>query len=153
MLGKCRIFNLEASSTYNYNRSLRVKLGSWPLVQKDWQYPLKPSDNTADPWSVSEGNNHWIRMTNACILCIAGSTVEKGKELQPSTDVLISKADLLDKIQLIKDLSVRMCEFEKEQVYKEQKSELMHAQKLKELQESYHQATEELKKKNEVRII
>jgi hypothetical protein len=72
-------------------------------------------------------------------------------EFQPSTDVLISKADLLDKIQLIKDLSVRMQELETEQAYKMQKSDLMHAQKVKELLEGSCRAIEELKEKNEVR--
>jgi hypothetical protein len=76
--------------------------------------------------------------------------VEKGKKFQASTDVLISKADLLGKVQLIKDLSVQMCECETEQAYKMHKSELMHAQELKDLQEGYQQATEELKKRNEV---
>jgi hypothetical protein len=79
--------------------------------------------------------------------------VQRGKEFQPSTDVLISKTDLLDKVQRIKDLSVQMCEFETEQAYKMQRSELTHVQELKDLQEGYRQATEELQKKNEVRIM
>jgi translation elongation factor EF-Tu-like GTPase len=79
--------------------------------------------------------------------------VEMDREFWPSTDVLISKADLLDKIQMIKDLSVRMHELETEQAYKTQKSDLMHAQKVKELQKGYCQAIKELKEKNEVRIM
>jgi ribosome biogenesis GTPase A len=92
-------------------------------------------------------------MTDTCTLCLAGSAVETDREFRPSTDVLISKADLLDKIQLIKDLSVRKRELEMEQAYKTQKSDLMHAQKVKELQEGYCQAIKELKEKNEVRIM
>lgn len=92
-------------------------------------------------------------MTDACTLYLAGRTVETDREFRPSTDVLISKADLLDKIQLIKDLSVRMHELESEQAYKTQKSDLLHAQEMKELQEGHCQAIKELKEKNEVRIM
>lgn len=92
-------------------------------------------------------------MTDACTLCFAGRTVEMDRKFWPSTDVLISKTDLLDKIQLIKDLSVRMDELETEHSYKMQKSDLMHAQKVKELQEGCCQTIKELKERNEVRIM
>jgi hypothetical protein len=74
-------------------------------------------------------------------------------EFKPSADVLINKANLLDKIQMIKDLSLRMNELEREHVYSMQKSDMMHAQKINEVHENYCQAIKELKKKNEVRII
>jgi hypothetical protein len=46
-----------------------------------------------------------------------------------------------------------MHELELEQAYKTQKSDLMHAQEVKELREGYCQAIKELKEKNEVRIM
>jgi hypothetical protein len=93
-----------------------------------------------------------IRMTDAHT-CLAGRMVETDREFQPSTDVLISKADLLHKIQLIKDLTVRMRELQSEQAYKTQKSDLMHAQEVKKLQEGYCPAIKELKERNEVRMM
>jgi hypothetical protein len=74
-------------------------------------------------------------------------------EFKPSTDVLISKADLLENIQMIKDLSLRIHELETEHKYNMHKRDMMHAQKLKKVHENYCQAIEELKEKNEVQII
>jgi hypothetical protein len=74
-------------------------------------------------------------------------------EFKPSTNVLISKADLLEKIQMIKDLSLRMHELEAEHKYSTHNSEMMHAHKIKEMHENYCQAIKELKQNNEVRII
>lgn len=74
-------------------------------------------------------------------------------EFKPSTDILISKADLMEKIKMIKDLSLRMHELETEHEYNMHKSDMRHAQMTKEVNENYCQAIEELKRKNEVRII
>ncbi|PNF35437.1 Cilia- and flagella-associated protein 57 [Cryptotermes secundus] len=128
------------------------------------KYPLQ------EPVQYTDHNMHSHPITRMCMSCdgltlitcsmdgticiwkvapTKGRTVEMDREFQPSTDVLISKADLLDKIQLIKDLSVRMHELESEQAYKAQKSDSLHAQEVKELQEGYCQAIKELKEKNE----
>jgi hypothetical protein len=82
----------------------------------------------------------------------AGKMVKMDSEFKPSIDVLISKVDLLEMIQRMKELSLRMQELKMEHEYEIQKNEKMHAEKLKEVQDGYCQAIEALTKKNEVRI-
>lgn len=80
---------------------------------------------------------------------IEGKAIKLDKEFKPSQEILISKEDLLQKINAIKDLQTRMHELETEHAYQMRQNDALHAAMLKEVHEGYCGAIEELKEKNE----
>ncbi|XP_076234209.1 testes of unusual size [Calliopsis andreniformis] len=70
-----------------------------------------------------------------------------GKELPYTNEVLISKADLEEKIQTINDLNTRMRELETEHAYKMRQIEIQNNDKIRDLHKGYCEAIEELRDK------
>ncbi|XP_033323342.1 testes of unusual size [Megalopta genalis] len=70
-----------------------------------------------------------------------------GKEIKYTNEVLISKGDLVEKIQTIEDLNVRMRERENELAYKMRQIEVLHNDKVRDLHKGYCEAIEELRDK------
>lgn len=72
------------------------------------------------------------------------------KDYVPSTDILISRERLEEKITQIKELSQRMHELITEHAYQIRQDEATHSTKVREIHEEYCAAIEELRDKNEV---
>lgn len=87
------------------------------------------------------------------LLNIEGKAVKLDKEFVPSTEILISRSDLEEKLSVIKDLQLRMHELETEHAYQMRQSEALHNATIKDIHEGYCTAIEELKEKNEVRTL
>nr|XP_012150129.1 PREDICTED: cilia- and flagella-associated protein 57 [Megachile rotundata] len=68
-----------------------------------------------------------------------------GKELPYTNEVLISKGDLEEKIQMIEILNVRMRELETEHAYKMRQIEVLHNDKVRDIHQGYCEAIEELR--------
>ncbi|XP_015597863.1 cilia- and flagella-associated protein 57 [Cephus cinctus] len=78
---------------------------------------------------------------------IEGKAADVDKEFSYSKEVLISKVDLEEKVQIIKDLTVRLRELETENAYKMRQMEVQHNDKTREIHQGYCEAIEELKDK------
>lgn len=74
-------------------------------------------------------------------------------DLCSSTEILISRDILEDKIDQIKNLSLRMKELEIEHSYQMRQNDALHSLKMKDIHAGYCNAIEELKLKNEVSIM
>ncbi|XP_017782730.1 PREDICTED: cilia- and flagella-associated protein 57 [Nicrophorus vespilloides] len=95
-----------------------------------------------------------VSTSNSCvclwkILNAEGKQVKLDKEFSPSTEVMIERCDLVEKMGLIKDLQVRMNELQTEHAYQMRQNEAAHNATIKEIHEGYCLAIEELKEKNE----
>jgi len=73
----------------------------------------------------------------------------KMRDLPYTNEVLIGKEDLEDKIETIKNLTVRMRESETEHAYKLRQIDVQHNDKLREVHQGYCEAITELRDKNE----
>lgn len=71
------------------------------------------------------------------------------KDLPYTNEVLIGKEDLENKIQTIRNLTVRMKEMETEHAYKLRQVDIQHNDKLREVHQGYCEAITELRDKNE----
>lgn len=78
---------------------------------------------------------------------VDGKTSALSRDLLYSDQILISRNDLGDKVQTIRDLNTRIKELETEQVYKMRQTTLQHNDKLREIHQSYCEAIEELRDK------
>ena len=83
-------------------------------------------------------------------LCFWRVTYEDGKsaisrDLLHLDQILISRDDLGDKVQSIKDLNTRIKELETEQTYKMRQMTLQNNDKVREIHQSYCEAIEELR--------
>ncbi|XP_031833358.1 testes of unusual size [Nomia melanderi] len=125
------------------------------------KYPLQ------EPVVYSEFNVHSVHVTKIALsynqqylvstgidgsLCIwklydAEGKGKTGKEAKYTNEVLIGKGDLLEKIQTVQDLNVRMRERETELAYKTRQIELQHNDKVRDLHKGYCEAIEELRDK------
>lgn len=76
-----------------------------------------------------------------------GKTAQIKKDFKYSREVLISRGDLEEKIQTIKDLSTRMRELETEHAYHMRQTEVQHNDTLRDVHQGYCEAIEELKEK------
>lgn len=79
-----------------------------------------------------------------------GKAIKLDKDFHHSTEVLISKQGLQDKMVQIKDLKLRMHELLTEHEYQMRQNEVLHSLRLKDVHAGYFDAIEELKEKNEV---
>ncbi|XP_076282978.1 testes of unusual size [Lasioglossum baleicum] len=125
------------------------------------KYPLQ------EPVQYSEFNVHSVDLTKIALsinqqylvstgvdgsLCIwklhyTEAKGKTGKEVKYTNEVLISKGDLVEKIQTIQDLNVRMRERENELAYKMRQIEVLHNDKVRDLHKGYCEAIEELRDK------
>ncbi|KAK5641374.1 hypothetical protein RI129_009921 [Pyrocoelia pectoralis] len=78
-----------------------------------------------------------------------GKTLPVDKGANPSTDILITRLDLEEKIELIRTLQLRMHELMTEHSYQMRNIEALNNLKVKEVHEKYCLAIEDLKEKNE----
>lgn len=78
-----------------------------------------------------------------------GKIVKITRDLPYTKEVLIGQGDLEDKIQTIKNLTVRMRELETEHAYKLRQIDIQHNDKLRDVHEGYCQAIKELRDKIE----
>ncbi|XP_046473446.1 cilia- and flagella-associated protein 57 [Neodiprion pinetum] len=78
---------------------------------------------------------------------IEGKTVQIKKDFKHSREVLISRGELEEKIQTIKDLSTRLRELETEHAYHMRQTEVQHNDTLRDVHQGYCEAIEELKDK------
>lgn len=85
-------------------------------------------------------------------MSVEGKAIQMDKDFIPSTDILITRLDLEEKLETIRDLQLRMHELLTEHSYQMRNMEVLHAMKLKEVHEGYCLAIEDLKEKNEVRL-
>ncbi|XP_017883097.1 cilia- and flagella-associated protein 57 [Ceratina calcarata] len=70
-----------------------------------------------------------------------------GKELKYTNEVLISKGDLVEKINTIIGLNVRMRELETEHAYKMRQIEVVHNDNVRDIHQGYLEAIKELREK------
>lgn len=87
------------------------------------------------------------------MLNVEGKAIKIDKEFKTSTETLISRENLEEKVQKIKDLTVRMHELQTEHAYQMRQNDATHNAMLKEVHEGYCNAIEELKEKNEVKLV
>lgn len=73
-------------------------------------------------------------------------------DLCTSSEILISRQILEDKMDQIKNLTLRMNELETEHSYQMRQNDALHFLKMKDIHAGYCNAIEELKLKNEVNI-
>lgn len=91
-------------------------------------------------------------------LCIwkLANVLNKGikidKDFTPFVDILIPYEDLEQKMQMIKDLNLRLTELDREHSYQIRQIVQSHTDKLTEVHEAYKEAIENLKEKNSVII-
>ncbi|XP_031354286.1 cilia- and flagella-associated protein 57 [Photinus pyralis] len=78
-----------------------------------------------------------------------GKTLKVDKDFIPSTDILITRVDLEEKIELIRTLQLRMHELMTEHSYQMRNVEALNNTKMREVHEKYCMALEDLKDKNE----
>ncbi|KAF5270192.1 hypothetical protein FQR65_LT05672 [Abscondita terminalis] len=83
------------------------------------------------------------------ILNAEGKMIIQDKDFVPSIDILITRVDLEDKIDMIRTLQLRLNELLTEHSYQMRNIEVIHNMKLKEVHEGYCVAIEDLKDKNE----
>ncbi|XP_022907952.2 cilia- and flagella-associated protein 57 [Onthophagus taurus] len=83
------------------------------------------------------------------LLNIEGKAIKLDKEFSPSTEILIPKVDLEEKLNFIRDLQLRMHELETEHAYQMRQIETLHNAAIKNVHEGYCNAIEELKEKIE----
>lgn len=84
------------------------------------------------------------------LLNTEGKAIKLDKEFKPSSEILISRQDLQDRINMIKDLQLRMHELQTEHAYQMRQNDVVHNLRMKDVHEGYCSAIEELKEKNEV---
>lgn len=84
------------------------------------------------------------------LLNIEGKTIQLDKDFKQSSEILISKHDLEERIALIKNLQVRMHELQTEHAYQMRQNDIVNSLRMKDIHEGYCSAIEELKEKNEV---
>lgn len=82
-----------------------------------------------------------------------GKAIKLNKDFHHTSEILISRQDLHDKIVQIKDLKLRMHELQTEHAYQMRQNDVVHNLRLKDVHEGYFNAIEELKEKNEVGTI
>lgn len=86
-----------------------------------------------------------------------GNTDEKAikldKEISSSNEILISREILEDKMDQIKNLSLRLKELETEHSYQMRQNDAVHSLKMRDIHSEYCHAIEELKIKNEVELL
>ncbi|CAH0564937.1 unnamed protein product [Brassicogethes aeneus] len=80
---------------------------------------------------------------------VEGKTVKLDPDFQPSKEILISKHNLEEKINMIRELQLRLKESETEHAYQMRQSDAIHALKMKDVHTSYCGAIEDLKEKND----
>lgn len=128
------------------------------------KYPLQ------EPLDSTEFHLHSADVTNLCLsydeqilissardgtLCfwrifkLDGVPTTRDGEFTYTDEVLIGKGDLHEKIQTIRDQSVRMRELETEHAYKIRQTEVQHNDKIRDLHAGYCDAIEELREKIE----
>ncbi|XP_012285272.1 cilia- and flagella-associated protein 57 [Orussus abietinus] len=122
------------------------------------QDPLEYSDfhyHSADTTHILLSDNEQIMISTSrdgsmCFWKVhfpEGKAAMLVKELPYTNEVLISKGDLEEKIQTIKDLTTRMRELETEHAYKMRQTEVQHNDKMREVHQGYCEAIEELRDK------
>lgn len=79
-----------------------------------------------------------------------GKTIALDKDFSYFNEILISKTDLEEKLGTIRDLTQRSYELEMEHAYQMRRTETVYQDKLKDIQNTYTQAIEELKETVEV---
>ncbi|XP_012224330.2 cilia- and flagella-associated protein 57 [Linepithema humile] len=104
--------------------------------------------------ALSYNENCLVSAAKDGSLCIwkiyyAEGKVMKIRDLPYTNEVLIGKGDLEDKIQTIRNLTVRMKELETEHAYKLRQIDVQHNDKLREVHQGYCEAITELRDKNE----
>lgn len=105
---------------------------------------------------ISNDDKWLITCSTDGVICIwrllntEGKAKALDKEFKPTTEILISREDLQDKLNQIKDLQVRMRELQTEHAYQMRQNDVVHDLRMKDIHEGYCSAIEELKEKNEV---
>lgn len=79
-----------------------------------------------------------------------GKGIKLSKDFHHTSEILISRQDLYDKIMEIRDLKLRMHELQTEHSYQMRQNDVVHNLRMKDIHEGYFNAIEELKEKNEV---
>ncbi|KAK4873590.1 hypothetical protein RN001_012950 [Aquatica leii] len=110
---------------------------------------------TVSKMAISYDDRYLITASTDAVICVwklmstEGKGIVPDKDFIPSTDILITRLDLEQKIELIKTLQLRMHELLTEHSYQMRNMEVLHNLKLKEVHEGYCLAIEDLKEKNE----
>lgn len=105
---------------------------------------------------ISCDDKYLITCCMSGVICIwklvntEGKAIKLSKDFSHTTEILISKDDLHDKIVQIQDLKLRMHELQTEHAYQMRQNDVVHNLRLKDVHEGYFNAIEELKEKNEV---
>lgn len=85
------------------------------------------------------------------LLNIEDKTIQYDTDIASSHEILISRQILEDKIDMIKNLQLRMRELETEHSFQMRQNDALYSSKIKDIHSEYCQAIEELKSKNEVK--
>ncbi|CAH2006904.1 unnamed protein product [Acanthoscelides obtectus] len=124
-----------------------------PLMEKAEFIEYMMHSNSAPKMVLSSDDRYMITGTVDGYLCFWKLLNIEDKaiklDLVAANEILISKHVLEEKMETIKNLSLRMKELETEHSYQVRQNEAVHALKMKDIHAGYCNAIEELKLKNE----
>lgn len=105
---------------------------------------------------ISYDDKYVITCAESGVICIwkvmnaDGKTIKLHKDFHHTSEVLISKENLQNKLGLINDLKLRIEEVKTEHDYQIRQNEVVHNLRMRDVHQGYFDEIAQLKEKNEV---